>query len=84
MAITQLYTLIRKAEVLRQTGLGKSTFYNHIQKGLMVKAVSLGDRSSSYPLHEINAINAARIAGHTEDEIKSLVCELMNKRKELI
>lgn len=74
-------TIVRKPEALVFTGLKSSTFHKRINEGLMVKPVSLGVRASGYPLHELTAINAARIAGKTDSEIKELVSELMSNRQ---
>ncbi|PSW30447.1 transcriptional regulator [Photobacterium phosphoreum] len=82
---TQLnFRLLRLKEVLHLTGISSSTHYLHIQQGLMVKPVSLGANSSAYPLFEIETINAARIAGKDQNEIKKLVTTLMENRINII
>ncbi|PSU93971.1 transcriptional regulator [Photobacterium kishitanii] len=82
---TQLnFRLLRLKEVLYLTGISSSTHYLHIQQGLMVKPVSLGANSSAYPLFEIETINAARIAGKDQNEIKVLVTTLMENRINII
>ncbi len=43
--------------------------------------VSLGANSVGWPLHEIDAIIAARVAGKSDDEIRLLVSELETARK---
>ena len=43
--------------------------------------IKQGKRSSAWPLSEVLAINRARIAGKTDDEIRSLVLELVAHRK---
>lgn len=63
------------------TGESRATTYQRIANGLMTKPVSLGPRAVGWPLHEINAINSAKIAGKTADEIRSLVVRLMAARK---
>ena len=50
----------------------------------MVKPVSLGANSSGYPLYEIETINAARISGKDQNEIKKLVTTLMENRINII
>ncbi|MGR5412859.1 helix-turn-helix transcriptional regulator [Vibrio astriarenae] len=84
METIQELRIIRKPEALLATGLKSSTFHNQINQGLMVKPVNLGARSSGYPLHEINMINAARIAGKNDCEIKELVSKLMSLRQKLL
>lgn len=81
MLIVHKLTIVRKPEALGYTGFKSSTFHKRINEGLMVEPVSLGVRASGYPLHELTAINAARIAGRTDCEIKELVCELMSNRQ---
>ncbi|WP_318461909.1 helix-turn-helix transcriptional regulator [Photobacterium leiognathi] len=76
------YKLIRLKEVLNFTAISSSTHYMHIQQGLMVKPISLGVNSSAYPVYEIEAINAAKISGKSDEEIKLLVSSLMKKRSE--
>lgn len=53
----------------------KATTYLRIKQGLLTPPVKLG-RSSAWPETEIEAINAAIIAGRTDDEIRTLVKEL--------
>lgn len=78
--INSKYRLIRLKEVLNITAISSSTHYLHIQQGLMVKPISLGTNSSAYPLYEIESINAARISGESNNDIKLLVSELMKNR----
>jgi prophage regulatory protein len=60
-----------------------ASIYNAIRVGLFTKPVPIGQRSVGWPLEEILAINAARIAGKTETEIRALVQRLHAKRIEL-
>jgi prophage regulatory protein len=53
----------------------KAGIYNNIKDGLLPHPVKLG-RSSAWPESEIEAINAAIIAGKSDDEIRQLVREL--------
>jgi prophage regulatory protein len=43
--------------------------------------VRLGPRSVGWPASEVAAINTARIAGMTDDEIRALVVKLEAARK---
>jgi prophage regulatory protein len=43
--------------------------------------VSLGARAVGFPAGEVAALNAARIAGKTDTEIRALVAELTASRK---
>jgi len=61
-----------------------ASIYNLIKKGLWPKGVSIGIRSVGWPSDEILAINAARIAGQSDDQIRELVNRLHAKRIELV
>lgn len=63
------------------TGLSRSGVYAYVDKGLLPKAVKIGERASAWPESEIAAVNAARIAGKSEDEIRELVAELERQRR---
>lgn len=66
----------RRATVTAESGLPRATLYLRIAQGLFVKQVSLGPRSVGWPRSECEAINAARIAGKSDDEIQYLVVKL--------
>jgi len=53
----------------------KATTYQRIKQGLLTKPVKLG-RSSAWPENEVETINAAIIAGKSDDEIRTLVKKL--------
>ena len=72
--------IYRLSQVKIETGLPRSTIYLRIQQGLLTKPISLGGRSVGWPATEISQINAARIAGKSNEEIKNLVDELENQR----
>jgi len=67
--------------VKSESGLSRSTIYLRVLQGLWTKPVSLGARAVGWPSDEVEAINAARIAGNTDDEIRVLVKELEAARK---
>jgi prophage regulatory protein len=43
--------------------------------------ISLGPRCIGWPANEVAALNAARIAGKTDEEIRALVVKLEAARK---
>ncbi|MFP3801797.1 helix-turn-helix transcriptional regulator [Paraburkholderia sp. SIMBA_027] len=55
-------TLIRKREVLKLTGWSNSTLYARIAAGEFKKGVRIGERSVAWPLSEVQAYIAERIA----------------------
>ncbi len=75
------YTILRLPSVTSESGLSRSTIYLRIAQGLWTKPVSLGARSVGWPSGEVSAINAARIAGKTDEEIFVLVTQLEAARK---
>ncbi len=74
-------TLLRLPTVKAETGASRSTIYLRIQQGLWPKPVKLGPRSVAWPASEIAALNAARIAGMADAEIRALVATLEAARK---
>lgn len=76
-----LTTIQRLPAVKSESGLSRSTLYLRISQGLWTKPVSLGARAVGWPSSEVTAINAARIAGKTDDEIRALVVKLEAARK---
>lgn len=79
--ITEPVTLIRRPQVESRTGHSCSTVYAKIADGTFVPAVAIGKRSVGWPSHEVDSINSARIAGRTDDEIRTLVAKLVLARK---
>ena len=73
--------ILRCKQVKDWTGLSRSTIYLRIQEGTFPKPVSLGARSVGWPSGEVSAINAARIAGENDEEIRTLVAKLEAARK---
>ena len=60
-----------------------ASIYQLIKKGLWPKPVNINVRSVGWPDTEILAINAARVAGQTDDQIRELVLSLHAKRNDL-
>jgi len=75
------HTILRLPAVKSETGISRSTHYLRISQGLFTKPVSLGPRSVGWPSSEVAAINAARIAGKSDEEIRTLVLKLEAARK---
>ena len=74
-------TILRLPAVKAESGLSRSTVYARIGQGLWTKQVSLGPRCVGWPAAEVEALNAARIAGKTDEEIRALVAKLEAARK---
>ena len=78
------YNILRIPAAKALSGYSRSTIYLRIAQGLWTKPVSLGPRAVGWPTKEIEALNAARIAGKTDVQIRELVDALHEKRKELM
>ena len=74
-------TILRLPAVGSESGQSRSTIYLRISQGLWTKPVILGARSVGWPAYEIEALNGARIAGKSDEEIRSLVVKLEAARK---
>lgn len=74
-------TILRLSSVKFESGLSRSTLYLRIAQGLWTKPISLGGRSVGWPSSEVTALNSARIAGKTDNEIRELVKILEADRK---
>ncbi|NWF45284.1 transcriptional regulator [Hydrogenophaga sp. D2P1] len=57
-----------------------ASIYGLIRVGLWTQPVKIGERSSGWPSDEVQAINAARIAGQTDEQIRELVKQLHARR----
>ena len=73
--------LVKKNEVVGIIAKSNTSLYSDIKMGYMTPPVSIGENSVAWPLHECNAINAARMAGKNNDEIKKIVRDLVELRK---
>jgi prophage regulatory protein len=73
--------ILRLPAVKLATGLSRSTIYLRIANEIFTHPVSLGGRAVGWPAHEVAALNAARIAGKPDAEIRELVAKLEAARK---
>lgn len=73
--------ILRMQAVKAETGhRSHASIYSAVQAGMFTKPVQIGPRAVGWPSEEVKAINAARIAGKSVDEIKALVNRLHAKR----
>ena len=76
--------ILRMPAVKAETGhRSHASIYNAIRDGVFTTGVAIGQRSKGWPSDEVQAINAARIAGKSEAEIRELVKRLHAKRAAL-
>jgi prophage regulatory protein len=73
-------TIWRLKRALEESGKTRSPWYADIHAGLMTRPVKLSPRAVGWPATEVLAVNAARIAGETDDRIKRLVERLHAER----
>jgi len=74
-------TIWRLPKALSESGKTRSPWYQDIACGLMTKSVKIGPRAVGWPANEVQAINAARIASKTPEEIRALVERLHAARE---
>ena len=75
--------IVRIKDALHRLGDSRSPFYDKIARGLLPRPIKISERAAGLPDYEIDAINAARISGASEREIKALVKRLHAKRADL-
>ncbi len=72
--------IIRPNETMNRTGDTHSPLYDKVAKGLFTRPIKVGQRAAGWPEHEVEAINAARVAGASADQIRQLVAKLHEQR----
>ena len=77
-------TILRLPTVLQERCRSRSAHYLDIQQGLFTRPVSIGLRAVGWPATELAALNAARIAEKSDEEIRSLVVKLEAARKTVV
>lgn len=78
-------SILRMPAVKAETGhRSHASIYTAIKAGLFTMPVQIGQRAVGWPDYEVLAINMARIAGKSDDQIRELVKCLHAKRSELV
>jgi prophage regulatory protein len=78
-----LHSILRIPATKFHSGYSRSTIYLRITQGLWTKQISLGPRAVGWPAKEVEALNAARISGMSDDQIRELVKTLQAERSAL-
>ena len=73
--------IIRLPEAKSLCGLSRSTIYLRIREGLFPNPIPLGPRMVGWQESEVVALNAARVRGVSDDDVRSLVLKLEAARK---
>jgi len=79
-----LNKILRNNEVTDATGFSKAHLYVLMHEGTLTSPVKIGSRCVGWPAAEISAINAGRIAGYSDDELRNLVDRLHAARSSYI
>ena len=78
-------SILRMPAVKAETGhRSHASIYTAIKAGLFTTGIAISQRSVGWPDYEVKAINAARIAGQSDTQIKELVQRLHAKRTALV
>lgn len=75
--------LLKVTEASAKTCKSKSGFYAEVKAGTLPPPVKTGIRAVAWPEHELDAINTARIAGQSNEEIRQLVERMVEDRQKL-
>lgn len=76
--------LLRQPVVSQVTGMARPTLYEAMAEGLFPRPIKLGPKFAAWPEFEVRAVIAARIQGKSKDEVKALVSELTEARKNCV
>lgn len=68
--------LMRLEAACQATGKSRSGLYADCARGLMTRPIKIGARAAAFPVYEVEAINAARIAGASDAQLRDLVGRL--------
>ena len=72
--------LLKDVEVGAQLGKARSTLWEDVREGTVTEPIRRGSKWSRWPSGEIDRIEAAIVAGASDDELRELVKELTEAR----
>ncbi len=75
--------LLRLTDVTEMIGLKKSAVYKMVNDGVLTKPIKMGKKVSLWPDYEIQTIIDAIIENRNQDELKTLVNNLMESRSKV-
>lgn len=78
-----MFTVARISDAQKALSCSRTAIYRDIKKNLLPPPFRLGDRAVGWPYTEISLIQAARCAGKSDDEIKTIVKQLVDARSDL-
>jgi prophage regulatory protein len=71
---------IRPRVLNSRRGTSNTTTYRHVAEELLPPPIRIGPNTSVFIEHEIDAIDQARLAGKSDDEIRTLVRQIVAAR----
>lgn len=74
--------LLKLPQVCDLSAIRTTALYGAVKAGLYTPPIKVTPRSSAWPENEVAAINAARIAGRSDQEIRELVAQLVAQRQQ--
>ena len=75
-------TVVRVSRAFEMLGVGRTRGYEAIDDGTLPRFFKVGKRAAALLESEIEAINAARAGGATDEEMRHLVDQLHRQRAE--
>jgi len=76
--------MVKMAEIKdKKASPSHAPVYEEIRNGTFPQGVLIGKRSKAWPDYEIEILNAARLAGKSDDDLRALVKAFYLKRQEL-
>lgn len=72
--------LLKDTEVGARLGMARSTTWDRVRDGTLPPPIRRGSKWSRWPSDEIDRIEAAIVAGKSDDELRELVRELVAAR----
>ena len=69
----------RISTVIDRSGLARATIYRDIAAGVFPPPIKIGG-TAVWSRDEVSALNKARLAGKSDDEIRALVADLKRQR----
>lgn len=74
-------TILRGPAIERTFGIQRSARYEWHKKGLLPGLIRIGPRATGLPEAEVQQVAAARVAGYSDEQIKTLVVQIHEHRK---
>lgn len=78
-----MFKIIRISDAQKALGCSRTAIYRYIKENLLPPPFRLGDRAVCWPETEITLIQAARCAGKSDDEMRTIVKQLIDARTDL-